>query len=75
MGCGVGGRWGAHFQEDWGGGWGKFVDFVMFFFLNSLMSLPKKKFWTQNLLPDLTQTSYFCLIMQYLGTSFLSISP
>lgn len=42
---GVGGRWEAHFKE----GWGKFVDFVMFFFLNNLMNLPKKNFWTQNL--------------------------
>lgn len=47
VGPGVGGRWEAHFKEDWG----KFVDIVMFFFLNNLMNLPKKNFWTQNLYP------------------------
>lgn len=41
VGPGVGGRWEAHFKE----GWGKFVDFVMFFFMHNVMSLPTKKFW------------------------------
>lgn len=40
VGPGVGGRWEAHFKE----GWGKFVDFVMFFFMHNVMSLPTKKF-------------------------------
>lgn len=34
VGPGVGGRWDTHVKEDWG----KFVDFVMFFFMHNLMS-------------------------------------